>query len=75
MRIFFVEKYVIARDATLFEKDAQARDRRNFEDLKHAARGGKSSRPDPVLNIVTKHVLKSPIKIFLKNKKKKKKKF
>ena len=26
MRIFVVEKYAIARDATQFEKDAQARD-------------------------------------------------
>ena len=40
------------------------------QDLKHAARGGESSSPDPVLNIVTKNVLKSPIKIYKKNKKK-----
>ena len=38
------------------------------QDLKHAARGGESSSPDPVLNIVTKNELKSPIKMFKKKK-------
>ena len=36
MQIFVVEKYAIARDATLFEKDAQVR--RYFEDARLALR-------------------------------------
>ena len=39
------------------------------QDLKHAARGGKSSSPDPVLNIVTKKCVQKPNKNIYKYKK------